>query len=261
MGHARCDTPNCSALDLWSPRSRALTLLPSRNVDAKQLREPRPDVPPLSQAPLVHHGGTRRTGAKAILGDGELIPRKRIAVQQMLDVILQTQQSVTERPLAGGRRYAFRRHYGLKRAEDGGDAGHAEAGYALETDDEIVWGQTLQRPVFSRDPAGDGGGRGLGTEARHECGRKDGEFSGEPGEVDDAYHFGCFPFGWSVVCELSPAVKGARVIVFEICQGLRVQLCELVLVPETDSSGDLVIGWLSFVIEPVSRQVSTDRAL
>ena len=140
----------------------------------------------------------------------------------MLDVILQTQQRVTQRPLASGYRYAFRRHYGLKRAEDGGDAGHAEAGYALETDDEIVWGQTLQRPVFSRDPASDGGGRGLSTEARHECGRKNGGLSGEPGEVDDAYYFRCLPVWGSVVCELSPAVKGARVIVFEIFEGLRV---------------------------------------
>ena len=140
----------------------------------------------------------------------------------MFDIILQTQQRVTQRPLAGRYRRAFRRHYGLKRAEDGGNAGHAEAEYALETDDKILWGQTLQRPVFSRDPAGDGGGRGLGTEARHECGRKDGEFSGESGKVDDAYYFRCLPVWGSVVCELSPAVKGARVIVFEIFEGLRV---------------------------------------
>ena len=107
--------------------------------------------------------------------------------------------------------------------------------------------------VFAQDPVRDTPVLGvlrLLAYARDERGREDGELARQAGEIDGAYAVNCkrWPSGRAVGLQRKPAGQGGGEVAFEICQGLRVELRDLVLVSEADSGGYLVVRWFPFVI-------------
>lgn len=105
--------------------------------------------------------------------------------------------------------------------------------------------------VFAQDPIRDtlvlGVLRLLAYARDERCG-EDGELTRQAGEIDGAYTLKRWPSGRAVVLQREPAGQGAGEVAFEVCQGLGVELRDLVLISEADSGGYLVVRWFPFVI-------------
>ena len=245
-------------------RQRSLEVPPPpRNVDPQDLWKAVPDILALLQAPRDHHIQTL-----AAQTEGTRVPAERpqrregIAIEEELGLLPDPEQRLTQRSLARSWSFACGVDDRRERAEDRADGSDAEARLSVEADCEVVWGEVLRGPVFTRVPVHDAtGARGLRADACNERGGEEGELACEVGEVDDAYDVEVVPSGGQEPGCSAVLAEGIGEVALEKFDGLRVEFGHLVLASETNRGRYLLVGRFSLFVQPANRGISYDSTL
>lgn len=183
-------------------------------------------------------------------------------MEQTVQTRPEVEYNLPERPSTLYGSFALLRSRGLESAQHCGCGRSAEVGLTSEASVEVSRGQALLGAVFAQDPVRNApvpGAFHLLAYARDERGREDRELARKAGESDGACILKCFPAGRAVGIQREPASQGAGEVAFKVCQGLRVELRDFVLVSEADGGGYLVVRRFPFVIQAVGPKAQRSR--